>query len=959
MVVGDLSPASVGVVSMINITFWANGTHASLWATPEQEAQDEKNDVAILKAVFTSMEEYWLRRLTTGHRKKRADSVVCYGNLGCFEDTGPFSYIDTLPSSPEEISTKFQLYSENGRSDVPLMEVPYSNMTQLWMWASKAFNTSTLMKIIVHGFGSSCNHVWVYEMRSALMSVEDCHVICVDWEAGALIPNYVRAVANTRLVGKQLAMLIRGLTERGLTLDKVHLIGFSLGAHVAGFAGAEIKNISRITGLDPAGPLFESQDPKVRLDETDALFVDVIHSNGENLILGGLGSWQPMGHVDFYPNGGRMQKGCTNLFVGAVSDIIWSASDIEGRSLCNHRRAYKFFTDSVSPRCHFPSFPCESYEKFIDGKCFPCTTKQECGNMGYYADKSTARGSLYLITREEEPFCAHQYHVKVESSPSNVPVLSYGKIQITLIGENLINETFTLTKKDDDELGVGTTLSRIVVPHPALEPLAVEILYIAYSGWISSGLKKWSIDKVKLSDSYGKSMSHCKKDLVLESKFPVTMKLFPGDCNLPKEPVTTTTEEIDPFFVTESGRKVQNTTVATPSLVLSKATDKPGLIIDGFPAYVNNNDYYEVLGNDSESAETNKVVIDAIIPKLSIQSPEKNYTMKIVRKHEITEPILQPKSSGRNFKEEIDEPVLKPIEKVEIIQTQFSSSPRKSSVKPRGIDLGTFTRNQNKIDNNQTGTWTIPREMHPPPLGWQASWDTDRDPKTMDFFEEEGPPPIVMEETKESPPMTLQKKMVHDDKSTKSEPKSFQKFYASPGHSMAYYPKNYDGSVTVQLFPQYLVTILKQAEHYARSNIFGSLETSSRVKTSSNKSHKQAVNIRLNKTDGTPLDVKKTSDKRYIETLATPREIETSKSLLPRIYEYLEKGLESMKSLFGLFQRAESARSEEVNGTESVQNETPAATTTTTTTTTITTNRALEENHRNANVTGGQSAEKL
>jgi hypothetical protein len=30
---------------------------------------------------------------------------------------------------------------------------------------------------------------------------------------------------------------------------------------------------------------------------------DVIHSNGENLILGGLGSWQPMGHVDFYPNG--------------------------------------------------------------------------------------------------------------------------------------------------------------------------------------------------------------------------------------------------------------------------------------------------------------------------------------------------------------------------------------------------------------------------------------------------------------------------------------------------------------------------------------------------------------------------------------------------------------------------------------------------------------------------------
>lgn len=94
------------------------------------------------------------------------------------------------------------------------------------------------------------------------------------------------------------------------------------------------------------------------------MFVDVIHSNGENLILGGLGSWQPMGHVDFYPNGGRMQTGCSNLFVGAVTDIIWSSAN-EGRSLCNHRRAYKFFTDSVSPKCHFPSFPCETYDDFL------------------------------------------------------------------------------------------------------------------------------------------------------------------------------------------------------------------------------------------------------------------------------------------------------------------------------------------------------------------------------------------------------------------------------------------------------------------------------------------------------------------------------------------------------------------------------------------------------------------
>ena len=51
------------------------------------------------------------------------------------------------------------------------------------------------------------------------------------------------------------------------------------------------------TGLDPAGPLFEGYSPKVRLDKTDADYVDVIHSNGDSLLIGGLGAWEPIGKL--------------------------------------------------------------------------------------------------------------------------------------------------------------------------------------------------------------------------------------------------------------------------------------------------------------------------------------------------------------------------------------------------------------------------------------------------------------------------------------------------------------------------------------------------------------------------------------------------------------------------------------------------------------------------------------
>lgn len=52
-----------------------------------------------------------------------------------------------------------------------------------------------------------------------------------------------------------------------------------------------------------AEPFFANTEPIVRLDQTDAKYVDVIHSDIAYFVNGGFGLKQKIGHVDFYPNG--------------------------------------------------------------------------------------------------------------------------------------------------------------------------------------------------------------------------------------------------------------------------------------------------------------------------------------------------------------------------------------------------------------------------------------------------------------------------------------------------------------------------------------------------------------------------------------------------------------------------------------------------------------------------------
>ena len=111
-----------------------------------------------------------------------------------------------------------------------------------------SFNPKLATKFIVHGFIQHGQKKWMMDMKDAFLRGEDLNVICVDWNKGAVFP-YAQASSNTQIAGAEIAKLIRSLVEtRGASIADFHIIGHSLGAHVAGYAGERLPNLTRITG---------------------------------------------------------------------------------------------------------------------------------------------------------------------------------------------------------------------------------------------------------------------------------------------------------------------------------------------------------------------------------------------------------------------------------------------------------------------------------------------------------------------------------------------------------------------------------------------------------------------------------------------------------------------------------------------------------------------------------------
>ncbi|CRK97955.1 CLUMA_CG011327, isoform A, partial [Clunio marinus] len=269
------------------------------------------------------------------------------------------------------------------------------------------YNPNFPVKIIIHGYNSDMQLTPLIDMKDEYLQRGKYNLFFTDWSVLGPAPCYPAAVHNTKHVGKCIAQLISRIRETGN--DDIHLIGFSLGAQITNYVSKQLEltfRLPRITGLDPAMPLFVSADVDNKLDASDAEFVDVFHTNA--LVQGKI---EQCGHVDFYLNGGIYQPGCHNI----INNNIFQ---------CSHHRAPDYFAESIRSVDGFWGWRCQNYIYYLLGMCTPTSEDQTIAGEDC---RSSSSGMFFIKTNSESPFALGRVTNLVRSI--NTQTISFNTIR--------------------------------------------------------------------------------------------------------------------------------------------------------------------------------------------------------------------------------------------------------------------------------------------------------------------------------------------------------------------------------------------------------------------------------------------------------------------------------------------------------------------------------------------------
>lgn len=275
----------------------------------------------------------------------------------------------------KQILTFYYIHYKNlssyfSRTNKKGVKFPFVTSTQDYKKHHSSLISRKLV-ILIHGYGENVNNSKTTIIKEKLLEIQQANVLAMDYSQLAPRGCYIESVSNSRVVAKCLAQFIDFLVHRiKVPRTNIHLIGFSLGAQIAGVAGHFVTNkLSRITGLDPSKNLIlTANDDTFRLDPSDAEYVDVISTDPtQRGILDGAG------HLTYYPNFGFYQPGCF--------DANKNSNEV---SLCSHKRVTELYAESIVSLTPFYAYSCDNWQQYESLRCVP--NIQSLKTMGYFLE---------------------------------------------------------------------------------------------------------------------------------------------------------------------------------------------------------------------------------------------------------------------------------------------------------------------------------------------------------------------------------------------------------------------------------------------------------------------------------------------------------------------------------------------------------------------------------------------
>jgi len=250
------------------------------------------------------------------------------------------------------------------------------------------------LKLLIHGALSNFKtQDDVQRIKDAyLQNNYDANIVIVDY--GKLTQSHLPisltpysilqltlTFGRTELIAKRIAGFLQFLMHSEVLSgpEQVHILGFGVGAHIAGGVGRNVKdlvkkNIDRISGLDPS---IQIPTRRFLLDKSDADYVDVTYTSTGSFAL-----VRRRGHAQFFINGGRFhQPNCPNF---APFDTVG----------CSHTAANYFYAKTIQKSKKIRA--CRCFRLFCGSRI--ANSNRQCDDAelyGEYADRGTI-GNFYV-----------------------------------------------------------------------------------------------------------------------------------------------------------------------------------------------------------------------------------------------------------------------------------------------------------------------------------------------------------------------------------------------------------------------------------------------------------------------------------------------------------------------------------------------------------------------------------